>query len=458
MTENKNKKILVVDDDQSLRRVIEYNISEEGYDVLACDSGKKAMEIFKNNEIDLIITDLQMPEMGGIELIQQIRALAPSAMVIVITAFGTVDTAVESMKLGAFEYITKPFNREELKIVVKKALEVGDLMVENSYLKEMVREKFNFENMKGSSPKMEVIYTSASQVAKSDATVLILGESGTGKELLAKGIHMNSQRKGKPFVAINCGALPENLIESELFGHKKGAFTGALADKKGKFELADGGTLFLDEVAEIKPHLQVTLLRILQEGIVDKLGGTEPINVDVRIIAATNRDIEEDVANGRFREDLYYRLCVVPLKLPPLRERKDDIPLLTNYFLSKYADKTGMERHKIDSKTMRILIDYNWPGNVRELENLIERMIVMNRTGVISEDELPDRIRSRPEMIGKVIMELPEEGISLDNLEKELILKAFEKCGQNQSKTARFLGITRNTLLYRMDKFGIDKS
>lgn len=458
MTENRNKKILVVDDDESLRRVIEYNISEEGYDVLPCDSGKKAIEIFKENEIDLVITDLQMPEMGGIELIKQIRAIAPSAMVIVITAFGTVDTAVESMKLGAFEYITKPFNREELKIIVKKALEVGDLMIENRYLKEMVSEKFNFENMIGSSPKMEEIYTSASQVAKSDATVLILGESGTGKELLAKGIHMNSQRKDKPFVAINCGALPENLIESELFGHTKGSFTGALADKKGKFELADGGTLFLDEVAEIKPHLQVTLLRVLQEGIVDKVGGTEPLNVDVRVIAATNREIEEDVANGRFREDLYYRLCVVPLKLPPLRERKDDIPLLTDYFISKYAAKTGMEKHKIESKTMKTLIDYQWPGNVRELENLIERMIVMNRTGVISEDELPDRIRSRPEMIGKVIMELPDEGISLENLEKELILKAYDKCEQNQSKTARFLGITRNTLLYRMDKFGIDKS
>ena len=458
MSENRNKKILVVDDDESLRRVIEYNISEEGYDVLASDSGKKGLEIFKKHEIDLVITDLQMPEMDGIELIKQIRAIAPSAMVIVITAFGTVDTAVESMKLGAFEYITKPFNREELKIIVKKALEVGDLMIENRYLKEMVREKFNFENMIGSSPKMEDTYMSASQVAKSDATVLILGESGTGKELLAKGIHMNSQRKDKPFVAINCGALPENLIESELFGHKKGAFTGAFADKKGKFELADGGTLFLDEVAEIKPHLQVTLLRILQEGIVDKIGGTEPLNVDVRIIAATNRNIEEDVTTGRFREDLYYRLCVVPLKLPPLRERKDDIPLLTDYFLSKYAAKTGLDKHKIDSKAMKTLIDYKWPGNVRELENLIERMIVMNLTGVISEDELPDRIRSRPQMIGKVLMELPEDGISLENLEKELIVKAYDKCDQNQSKTARYLGITRNTLLYRMDKFGIDKS
>ncbi len=458
MTDNKDKKILVVDDDESLRRIIEYNVSEEGYDVIATDNGLSALEIFKKEEIDLVITDLQMPDMGGIELIKQLRAISPNALVIVITAFGTVDTAVESMKLGAFEYITKPFNREELKIIVKKALEVSDLMVENRYLKEMVRDKYSFDSMIGSSQKMEEIYMSASQVAKSDATVLILGESGTGKELLAKGIHMNSQRKDKPFVAINCGALPENLIESELFGHKKGAFTGALADKKGKFELANGGTLFLDEVAEIKPHLQVTLLRILQEGIVDKVGGTEPLRVDVRIIAATNRDIEEDVTTGRFREDLYYRLCVVPLKLPPLRERKDDIPLLTDYFLSKYADKTGLNKCKIDSKTMKTLIDYQWPGNVRELENLIERMIVMNLTGVISEDELPDRIRSRRQMIGKVLMELPEDGISLENLEKELIVKAYDKCDQNQSKTARFLGITRNTLLYRMDKFGIDKS
>ncbi len=458
MTDNKDKKILVVDDDESLRRIIEYNVSEEGYDVIATDNGLSALEIFKKEEIDLVITDLQMPDMGGIELIKQLRAISPNALVIVITAFGTVDTAVESMKLGAFEYITKPFNREELKIIVKKALEVGELMVENRYLKEMVRDKYNFDNMIGSSKKMKEIYMSASQVARSDATVLILGESGTGKELLARGIHINSQRKDKPFVAINCGALPENLIESELFGHKKGSFTGAHADKKGKFELADGGTLFLDEVGDLKPHLQVTLLRVLQEGIVDKIGGTEPLNVDVRIIAATNKDIEEDVKKGNFREDLYYRLCVVPLKLPPLRERKDDIPLLTDYFLSKYSSKAGLEKCKLDNKAMKILLDYNWPGNVRELENLIERMIVMNRTGIITEDELPEKIRSRPHMIGKVLMELPDEGINLEDIEKELILKAYEKCEQNQSRTARYLGITRNTFLYRMDKFGIDKN
>ena len=458
MTDNKDKKILVVDDDESLRRIIEYNVSEEGYDVIATDNGLSALEIFKKEEIDLVITDLQMPDMGGIELIKQLRAISPNALVIVITAFGTVDTAVESMKLGAFEYITKPFNREELKIIVKKALEVGELMVENRYLKEMVRDKYNFDNMIGSSKKMKEIYMSASQVARSDATVLILGESGTGKELLARGIHINSQRKDKPFVAINCGALPENLIESELFGHKKGSFTGAHADKKGKFELADGGTLFLDEVGDLKPHLQVTLLRVLQEGIVDKIGGTEPLNVDVRIIAATNKDIEEDVKEGNFREDLYYRLCVVPLKLPPLRERKDDIPLLTDYFLSKYSSKAGLEKCKLDNKAMKILLDYNWPGNVRELENLIERMIVMNRTGIITEDELPEKIRSRPHMIGKVLMELPDEGINLEDIEKELILKAYEKCEQNQSRTARYLGITRNTFLYRMDKFGIDKN
>ena len=458
MSDHKDKKILIVDDEESLRRIIEYNLSEEGYEVIACDNGQNALEIFKREEIDLVISDLQMPKMDGIELIKQIRALSPNALVIVITAFGTVDTAVESMKLGAFEYITKPFNREELKIIVKKALEVSDLMVENRYLKEMVKDKYSFDNMIGSSKKMEEIYLSASQVAKSDATVLILGESGTGKELLAKGIHMNSQRKDKPFVAINCGALPENLIESELFGHKKGAFTGAIADKKGKFEMADGGTLFLDEVAEIKPHMQVTLLRVLQEGIIDKVGGTEPFNVDVKIIAATNRDIEEDVSAGKFREDLYYRLCVVPLKLPPLRERKDDIPLLTDHFLTKYSEKSSIEKLKIEAKAMKIMIDYNWPGNVRELENLIERMIVMNLSGVISEEELPERIRSRPQMIAKVFMELPDEGISLEDLEKELILKAYDKCEQNQSKTARFLGITRNTLLYRMDKFGIEKN
>lgn len=454
----KNKKVLVVDDDESLRRVLEYNMTEEGYRVLSAGNGIEGLELFRTRGADVVLTDLQMPEMGGIDLIRRIRAVSPNAMTIVITAFGTVDTAVEAMKLGAFDYITKPFNREELKMIVKKALEVGDLVVENRYLKEMVRDKYSFENMIGSSPKMEEIYRSASQVAKSDATVLILGESGTGKELLAKGIHFNSQRKDKPFVTINCGALPENLIESELFGHKKGAFTGAVTDKQGKFELADGGTLFLDEIGELQPQLQVKLLRVLQDGVVDKLGGTEHIKVDVRIIAATNRNLEKEVQGGNFREDLYYRLCVVPLRLPPLRERKDDIPLLADHFLKKYSQKIKSEKIKIDKSALKLLMAYNWPGNVRELENTIERMVVMDQKGIITVEDIPGKIKSVPQTVGKVVLNLPDEGIRLIDLERELIIKAFEKCGRNQSKTARFLGITRNTLLYRMDKFGIEKN
>lgn len=452
-----NKTILIVEDDESLRRVLEYNMSEEGYNVFFAVNGKEGLSIFKEKEADLIITDLQMPEMGGLDLIRSIRAIAPDAMIIVITAFGTVDNAVESMKMGAFDYITKPFNREELKIIVKKALDVGELMTENRYLKEMVKKKYSFENMLGNSPKMEDIYRLSSQVAKSDATALILGESGTGKELLAKAIHVNSNRKDRPFVIINCGALPENLIESELFGHKKGTFTGALFDKKGKFEMADGGTLFLDEIGELQPHLQVKLLRILQDGIVDKIGGTKQIKVDVRIIAATNKDLEKLIEKGGFREDLYYRLCVIPINLPPLRERRGDIPLLTDYFLKSCLKKMNMDKVKIDKKAMKLLVDYRWPGNVRELENMVERMVVTNQTGTIREEDIPDKIRFEQKKIGKALLELPEDGIMLEELEKEIIIKAFEKCGRNQSKTARYLGLTRNTLLYRMNKFKINK-
>jgi len=453
----KAKKILIVEDDDSLRRILEYNMAEEGHVVMSARNGKEGLEFFKEKGADLVITDLQMPGMGGIDLIREIRSLSPQAMVIVITAFGTVDTAVESMKLGAFEYITKPFNRAELKITVEKALEVGDLFTENNYLREMVKEKYSFDNMIGTSPKVNEIFSLSSQVAKSDATVLILGESGTGKELLARGIHINSPRKDRPFITINCGALPENLIESELFGHKKGSFTGAVGDKLGKFEMADKGTLFLDEIGELKPHLQVNLLRVLQEGLVDKVGGSEPVKVDVRIIAATNRDLEKEVAQENFREDLYYRLCVVPLKIPPLRERKDDIPLLVDHFLTIYSKKSHIEKIKIDKKAIKVLIDYHWPGNVRELENLVERMVVMNQTGIVTTEDLPDRLTSRPQKIGKVLIDLPQDGLMMEDLEKELIMRAFEKCEKNQSKTARYLGITRNTLLYRMDKFEIDK-
>jgi two-component system NtrC family response regulator len=304
---------------------------------------------------------------------------------------------------------------------------------------------------------MEEVYRLSSQVAKSDATVLILGESGTGKELLAKGVHFNSLRKEQPFVTINCGSLPENLIESELFGYKKGAFTGAVNDKKGKFEFADGGTIFLDEIGELPLHLQVKLLRVLQDGMVDKVGEPAPVKVDVRVVAATNRDLEEEVAAGNFREDLYYRLCVVPIKLPPLRERLDDIPLLTEHFLKKYSEKSRVDRVRIDKKALKVLLKYLWPGNVRELENLAERTVVMSQTGLVTVDDLPEKIIANSGHGGDFIVELPDEGINLEKLERELLEKAYAKSGYNQSKTARFLGITRNTLLYRFEKYGIEK-
>jgi len=453
----KDKTILVVDDDESMRRVLEYNITEEGYRLLLADSAKRGLELFKSDSVDLVITDLKMPDMSGIDLMRKIRAVSPSALIIVITAYGTVDSAVESMKLGAFDYISKPFNREELKVVVKKALAVGDLMLENRHLREMVEEKYSFENMKGASPEMEDIFRLASHVARSDATVLLLGESGTGKELIARGIHLHSRRRDNCFITVNCGALPENLIESELFGHRKGAFTGALSDKKGKFELADGGTIFLDEIGELRSDLQVRLLRVLHDGVIDKVGETELITVDVRVIAATNRDLEKEVEEGNFREDLYYRLCVVPIKLPPLRNRRDDIPLLVEHFLTKHSGKMNLEKVNISKEALSLLVKKEWPGNVRELENLIERMVVMNRTGLVTEDDLPSEMKSRHLRYEKFLPELPEDGINLYKLEKELIERAYEKCLKNQSRTANYLGITRNTLLYRMEKYGIEK-
>ena len=444
-------KILIIDDDTSLRRVLEYNLQEEGYEVFAAADGAAGLILFDEEQPELVITDLKMPGMSGFQVLAGVKSRAPETPVIVITAFGAVETAVEAMKLGAYDYITKPFNRDELKLAVKKALEMRGLSEENRRLREELAERAEFRNIVGISRKMEQVFQIVRKVADTEATVLITGESGTGKELVAGAIHSLSSRRAAPFVAINCAAIPRDLLESELFGHVKGAFTGAIRDKPGKFQLADGGTLFLDEVGELPVELQPKLLRAIQERIVEPVGGTSPKKLDVRVVAATNIDLEKAIAAGDFREDLYYRLAVIPLHLPPLRERREDIPLLIRHFAAKH----GGHSVTLTAEAMEALRGYPWPGNVRELENTVERMLILRNGDVIEAGELPDKIRGKTEMPGGGVLNLPADGYPLEQLEREIVVEALERNDWNQTAAARFLRIPRHTLIYRMEKYHI---
>ncbi len=451
------KTVLLIDDDESLRRVVEYNLREDGYRVVSAADGRSGLQRFQESSVDLVLTDVRMPEMDGVELLTHLKAMQPDLPVIVLTAHGTIDSAVEAMKVGAFDYLTKPFSRDQLKASVRKALELGALASENRQLRQIVSERFSFASMIAGSRAMRAVTDTASRVAASDTTVLLEGESGTGKELLAKAIHVNSSRTRGPFVTVNCAAIPENLLESELFGHRRGSFTGAIADKQGKFEAANRGTIFLDEVGELPLLLQVKILRVLQEREVDKVGETRPIKVDVRVIAATNRSLEKMTADASFREDLYYRLAVVSIRVPPLRERSDDIPLLVDHFLAKHVERLGRPRPAVDKAVYSAFNLYAWPGNIRELENVIERGLVLDRDGVLGLDDLPDRLKATGQRIGNLRIELPDEGISLEDVERELLLAALEKHNWNQTRAAAYLNITRSTLLYRMQKFGLDR-
>ena len=455
MTEPKT--ILVVDDDESLRRVVEYNLGEEGYRVVTAADGAAGLRAFQEASVDLVVTDVRMPDMDGLELLTRIKAMQPDMPVVVLTAHGTIDSAVEAMRLGAFDYLTKPFNRDQLKAAVRKALEVAALTSENRQLRQVVAERFSFASMIAGSRAMRAVTETAARVAQGDTTVLLEGESGTGKELLAKAVHFHSPRKRGPFVTINCGAIPEQLLESELFGHRRGSFTGAVADKKGKFEVAHGGTIFLDEIGELPSLLQVKILRVLQEREIDKVGETRSMKVDVRVIAATNRDLEKMIADGGFRDDLYYRLAVVSIRVPPLRERTDDIPFLVDHFLNKHAERLGRERPTVDKVVYSTFNLYSWPGNIRELENVIERALVLDKDGVLGLDDLPDRLRTREQRVGNLRIEIPDDGISLEDVERELLVAALEKHNWNQTRAAAFLNITRSTLLYRMQKFALER-
>jgi two-component system NtrC family response regulator len=445
-----NPRILIIDDDSSLRRVLEFNLQEEGYEVVTAASGDDGLRLFSETGPALVITDMKMPGMDGMQVLAAIKEQSPETLVIIITAFGAVETAVAAMKVGAHDYITKPFNRDALRLTVAKALRFSGLAAENRRLRDELADRESFRSIVGTSAEMERVFNLVRKVADTEATILITGESGTGKELVARAIHAGSSRKNGPFLAINCAAIPRDLLESELFGHVKGAFTGAVRDKLGRFQQADGGTLFLDEVGELPLDLQPKLLRALQEKSFEPVGGTAPVRLDVRVIAATNIDIDSAVASGRFREDLYYRLAVIPIHLPPLRQRKEDIQLLLRYF----CDRHGARQVTFSRDALDLLTRYPWPGNVRELENTVERLLILRDSDTITAAYLPEKLR-RTIPSGTAVVTLPDGGYPLEQLEREVVVQALERNQWNQSAAARFLRIPRHTLIYRIEKYGI---
>ena len=449
------RRVLVVDDDESLRRVTQVQLEDEGYSVMTACDGEEALGILARAPQDLVITDLSMPGMSGVDLLKKVVSEFPETTVVLVTAFGTIESAVDAMKLGAYDYVTKPVNPESLRLIVARSLERLSLLEEVQTLRSALDQKVGFENVVGHSHCLLQVLDQAARAAHTDVTVLIHGETGTGKELVAQGIHHNSFRRNRPFVTINCGAIPKELLESELFGHVKGSFTGAIADKKGKIETAAGGTIFLDEVGEISPEMQVKLLRLIQERQIDKVGMTGSLKIDVRIIAATHRDLLAMVAGGTFREDLYYRLNVVPIEMPPLRERREDIPELLEHFLARAKDKHGRADLKLPEALLPYFSSWHWPGNIRELENVIERLVVLAAEDELAVEDLPEVLRRQPIPADMLRMDLPTEGISLESVEKELILHALVRFNWNQTQAARYLDLSRKTLIYRMERFGL---
>ncbi|MFZ0134163.1 MAG: sigma-54 dependent transcriptional regulator [Desulfobacterales bacterium] len=452
--------ILIVDDEKNYTRILGAVLEDEGFEILAANSGPEALEILEGSDVDLVLTDMKMPMMDGIQLLEKIKERDPELPVLMMTAHGTVDKAVEAMQKGAYSYILKPFDNDRLIIYVRKAAAMFRVIKENRELRHAVSSRYSFGNIIGKSKVMQQVFDTIRKVAPSSATVLIEGESGTGKELVAKSIHFNSPRREKPFVAVNCSALAETLLESELFGHEKGAFTGAVSMRKGRFELADTGTLFLDEIGDMSTGLQVKLLRVLQEKVFERVGGTKPIAVDIRVIAATNRHLKEEMNKGRFREDLYYRLNVVHIDLPALKLRQQDIRLLLDHFVKKYADerKHSVPVTGIDPEVERLFYEYSWPGNVRELENLIERLMIMSPGGIISAADLPKSFRETAHD-DLYLESIPPDAKLYDTLtmiEKTMILRALKKTGFVQSRAAELLGIGKSGLNQKIKKYGLD--
>jgi DNA-binding NtrC family response regulator len=448
---NPRGRVLVVDDERHQRDILEVILQSEGYETAAARNGRHALQLARDQPFDVVLTDLKMPDMDGIALLQELDRAQPGVCVVLMTAHGSIDSAVEAMRRGAFDYLTKPLEKDVLIVVLGRAFERSRLVRENRMLQEQLRDRFRVENIVGAHGSMQDVFRVVHKVAASTSTVLIYGESGTGKELVAKALHQQGQRSLRPFYAVNVAALPESILEAELFGHEKGAFTGADARKIGLFEQASGSTLFLDEVGDLKRDLQVKLLRALQEREIMRVGGTERVKIDVRIVAATNRDLEADMRAGRFREDLFYRLNVIPILLPPLRERRTDIPLLVEHFMRKYADPK--RPRDVSEKALEILTAYDWPGNVRQLESVVERALLLSEGETIVPADLPAAVRAGLTAArGPLGLEIPETGIDLEGVERTLILKALEKTDGNVSRAARLLGLSRRTLQYRLEK------
>ncbi len=446
--------ILIVEDEAKMRRLLELNLGEDGFSTQSAADAETGLKLLQSSPVDLVVTDVKLPGMDGMEFLQAIRRFNAALPVVVMTAFGSVETAVEAMKAGASNYLLKPFSLEEMRLVVRKELDVRRLRDENLSLREALHQRYQHPNIVARSAKMQEVLATVERVAPTNSTVLLGGESGVGKDLIARAIHEKSRRASGPFVKINSTAIPENLLESELFGYEKGAFTGAAASKPGKFELADKGTLFLDEIGDVPAAIQVKLLRVLQEREFERLGGTRTLKVDVRLVAATNRDLRAALEEGTFREDLYYRLNVVPIDIPPLRERKEDIPELVNLFLARCSADSGKEFTGVSPEAMRLLLDHHWPGNVRELQNIIERASALSKAPVLGASDIHfDAQRAKPLNASAPLL---SEGMTLEQWEDEMIREALRRANGNKSQAARSLGLSRNALRYRLSKIGIE--
>ena len=454
--------ILVVDDERSMREFLEIFLSKKGHSVHTAENGGDALERISGLEYDLVVTDLKMPGISGLSVLEETKKQWPDTQVIVMTAFSTTETAIDAMKKGAYDYVSKPFEINEAGVVIDKALNLRELVLDNQRLRREVRRQFSFESIVGSSQAMKEVYGTIRQIADTRTNILICGESGTGKELVAKALHYNSSRADKPLVVINCGAIPDQLMESELFGHVRGSFTGAISDKKGLFEAANGGTVFLDEIGELSLHLQVKLLRTLQERKIKRVGGIKETDIDTRLVAATNKDLEKEVRAGRFRDDLYFRINVIQVTLPPLRDRRDDVPLLAHFFLDRYNEELGKSIQGFTREALNAMIGYDYPGNVRELENIVERAVAFEQTEWIGPKSLPARLFGVSETSpGVIVSGDVGEGMGLDTyleqVERKLVLQAMAATGGSVTESARQLGISFRSMRYKLSKYGIRK-
>ncbi len=445
-------RILLIDDDKNTVNGLKKILIQDGYDTSCAVTGYEALNIIERKHVDIVITDMKLPDIGGFTIIEEVKKKDNDTAIIMITAYSSIQTAIDAVKKGAEDYLTKPINIDELELTLSRIWEKQSLILQNKELRQRLDERYNFSGLIGNTPEMQLIFKTIAEIAPTAATVLIYGETGTGKELIANAIHCNSDRRDNPFIALHCASLSEGVLESELFGHEKGAFTGAISQRRGRFELADGGTLFLDEIGEMSQHVQIRLLRVLETGSFERVGGEKTLESDVRIIAATNKDLEKEIKEGRFREDLYYRLNVINLRLPPLRERNDDIALLADCFLIKYSQKNKKDIKGFSPQTIRVLNNYGWPGNVRELENVIERAVVMTKTELIEPENLPSNISLFMRRTKKKTLSIPF-GTTLKEAEKKIILETLQATDGNKSKAARTLDISTRKIEYKLKEW-----